>query len=250
MRHRRDRSVERDRDMASNEIGHARCAALVRHVHQLCLRHLLEHFSGEVGGTTNAEGRVRQLAGARLGQFHQINDVLRRQRRVHRQHQRRVTDDADRRKVLFAVRQPGVNQRIGHEGAAGTEQQGVTVDRRLGNDFGRDDVGRAGPAAPGRLSLTKFWPRFFVSCCAMRRPMMSPPPPGEDGLTSRTGRFGYPAAGSTPCACAATQIENTPASTADASRHDRNFIAVTPRNGHAHDSTAAAASHRTLRERA
>ena len=69
--------------------------------------------------------------------------------------------------------------------------------------------------------------------------MMSPPPPGEDGLTSRTGRFGYPAAESALCAC--TRAGNPPTNTIAASMHITVFIAALLANSSQHDNTLASA---------
>ncbi|NBQ63449.1 MAG: hypothetical protein EBU40_14355 [Proteobacteria bacterium] len=45
-------------------------------------------------------------------------------------------------------------------------------------------------AAPGRLSVIKFWPNVLLNCAPTSRPMISAPPPGDDGFTMRTGRAG------------------------------------------------------------
>src|SRR5436190_2915774 len=52
------------------------------------------------------------------------------------------------------------------------------------------------PPAPARLSTTTGWPRISVSCCPVRRAMMSAGPPGAKGITKRTGLAGQ------VCACA------------------------------------------------
>src|SRR5262245_14794121 len=54
------------------------------------------------------------------------------------------------------------------------------------------------PPAPGLLSTTTCWPHISESRAPMMRPTASMPPPGVNGTTSLTTRFGQP-----PCASAA-----------------------------------------------
>src|SRR5262249_52173080 len=50
------------------------------------------------------------------------------------------------------------------------------------------------PPAPGLLSTTTCWPHISESRAPMMRPTASMPPPGVNGTTSLTTRFGQPCA--------------------------------------------------------
>ena len=47
------------------------------------------------------------------------------------------------------------------------------------------------PEAPSLFSTTTGWPQRSVNFCAMRRAMMSVPPPGANPTTMRTAFAGY-----------------------------------------------------------
>ena len=47
------------------------------------------------------------------------------------------------------------------------------------------------PPAPARFSTTTVWPSAGCSFSAITRAMMSVVPPGGNGTTIRTGRFGH-----------------------------------------------------------
>jgi hypothetical protein len=46
------------------------------------------------------------------------------------------------------------------------------------------------PPAPGRFSITTFWPQASVSFCARMRPSVSMVPPAGNAISNRTGRSG------------------------------------------------------------
>ena len=120
--------------------GGLRTARLERNVERL-LRHRLEQFACDMGEVAEAGGTVVDLSRARAGHIDQLCERLRRERRMHDDHQPgRIGDVDDRREVAQrVVRELAVDRWI--DGVRpGRGQQRLAVGRRARDEFGADDV--------------------------------------------------------------------------------------------------------------
>jgi hypothetical protein len=102
----------------------------------------LNSSAARCGGRADAGGGVVELAGICFGERHQLAEILRRDGRMHHQHERHGGEQADRRKIATEVERALAERGIDGVGRA-CEQQGVAVGRRARDRLRRDRSARA-----------------------------------------------------------------------------------------------------------
>ncbi len=129
---RRDRQQTADdyRHLTSQQIGHRSAGALVLDGDHLDLRHAREQFRGEMGGAAETGAGIAQAALRRAGQRDQFLDRLRRQRRMHGQHEWRVAKLCDRDDAIDRIESRSLHGRRRRE-AARHHHDRVAVRRRF-----------------------------------------------------------------------------------------------------------------------
>ena len=143
-------------DLAAEQVGDRRAAALVGHMQHLDVGHAHEELDRQVVGRAASGGCDRRSALEASASF-EFRVVRRGGLRRRGQHDRHRLDAADRDEVLQRVVVPGLpHRRAGGDGAARAEQQGVAV----GADFATAAL-PIEPAAPARFStITLLAERF------------------------------------------------------------------------------------------
>ena len=145
---RRRGAVHHQLDVAAQQVGHRRPAALVGDVHDVELGAHLEEFHGQMLRRARPGRGVGQLARLLAGELDQLAERVRREARMRHDHQRHQEDVGDRQEVdQRPVRQVGIEAGIDAEGAARDDHQRVAVGCRVLAVLG------GGNAAAARLVL-------------------------------------------------------------------------------------------------
>ena len=145
-RHRARDAGEGELYFARHHRRHGERNALVRHVHEIDARLVLQHLARKVRLAAAAIGRIVDAAGPVLREADQLRQICCRQRRIRDQELLQQHEHRDWREVaLGVVRQLRIQVRVDGERGIGGEEHAVGVRWRFCDRIGGDDGVRAGP---------------------------------------------------------------------------------------------------------
>ncbi|MNI47523.1 hypothetical protein D3C73_1020490 [compost metagenome] len=144
MRQQRVLIQEHDRDAPADHVGNGGGAALVRHMHQVDLGVLLQHFHGQVTRRAAARAGMRVLTRVLARQLDEVGKGLAGKLHVGDQHVGPGGQQRDMREVAVPIRHVLVDGVADGVGAHPRQQQGVAVRFGLGHHIGTDVA--VGPA--------------------------------------------------------------------------------------------------------
>jgi hypothetical protein len=140
------------------EHGRARWTiAVVRHVHDIHARRVIQHFHREMRRRAGARRSIVELARLRFRERDEFLQVRGLHAGIEHEQVRRRSDERDRREILDRiVPELRVCGRRDHVRAGSAHREGVPVGRRARRDFGADGAARAAAIVDDHLLAERF----------------------------------------------------------------------------------------------